>query len=188
MACCAPWRTTPVCVGRIKVSPLFITSIVSVILWYAALYWYNSGERPVIDKVIAVSSAFALAGIVLHMLVDRRLWDWTVMAVGIFWLSGGMATLFAYLAWQRLFGDVRDQGVTEAVLDALRDMTIHGAIPVIVMIVLYWYQHVQRRRNRNARPTIERVESALLAERWDGETERRQEYRRVEDRAIRGLE
>ena len=166
--CCrGPWTLEPRTFRGITYAPLFVTSIVSVIIGYLILHQLDTGQYPDVDKIVAVANAVALTAIAVHMLVDRRLWDWTVMAVGVFWITTGFSALFWWLAWIRLFGRTSPR-ITEATLDVLRDMSLHGALPVMLMIAVYWYQEAKHRRWRKRRvrreSPAESVECEMLGE------------------------
>jgi uncharacterized membrane protein YuzA (DUF378 family) len=159
---------------------LLLASLVSALIVYGALYLYDSATDPRLYTIMA--GAFALGFIVglVHMLIDRRLTDWTPTALAIAYVITGMAALFSLLFWNRQFGFVKP-GVSQAWLDVVVACAAIG-LPL-------WFISIGRYRwNRMQGQDAIRPSDEFDAGRWrPGDPERRMEYRRAEDRELRGI-
>jgi MFS family permease len=159
---------------------LLLASLVSAVIVYVGLYLYDSSTDPRLYTILAGAFAAGFIVGIVHMLIDRRLTEWTPTAVAIAYIITAMAALFGLLFWNRQFGLVRP-GVSQAWLDVVIACAAIG-LPL-------WFLSIGRYRwNRWRGQDAIRPSDEFDAGAWrKGMPDRRMEYRRAEDREIRGI-
>lgn len=159
---------------------MFLLALVSALLVYLALYFYDSSNDPRLYTVISAGLALGFIFGCVHMLIDRKFHDWTPTALAIVYIVTSMAALFGFLYWQREYGRM-EPGVQQGWIDVVVATAIIG-LPL-------WFLSIGRYRWEKWHGTNTVRPSDQVTPGWkDGDPDRRHTYRRAEDRALRGIQ
>jgi hypothetical protein len=165
---------------------LFAAALLSALLIYIGLYFYDTTNERRLDTFISAGLAVGFLLGAVHMLLDRTWREWNATAVAILMMLVSVGTLFALLFYQRQYGRL-SSGQSQGWLDLVRATAIIGLPLFLAAIARYRYQKIR------GEPAIRPSDQVTKA--WDGVTERRSDepgrrnydYTRAEDREIRGI-
>jgi hypothetical protein len=146
-------------------SRLFLAALVSAVIVYIGLYFYDSSVHTWLYTAIAVALALGFIVGVAHMLFDRGVTAWTPTAVAILYVMGSMGALFALLFWQRQFGRL-SPGDSQAWVDVVIATAVIGLPLWFLSIGRY---RLNKWRGQYAMRPSDEVDGGI----WDGTTERR---------------